>query len=670
VTRAEAQAEVEVHVDRGYERIARSDFAGAREYFDEALRLDPGCVRAYEGRGLAWHHLRDADSALADYDIAIRLATTESRTFLNRGTIRQGRGEIDEAIADYDEALRLDARSVDARRHRASAHTKKADWARAIDDLSEALRLQPADPAAVFQRASAWLQLGQADKGLADLDEALRLDPRMTEALQRRSALLVELGQPERAEQDLQRARAILTARAAVRGPQKKTLVAALIREHFHPVQADALSVTEREFPLRIRADLQRGLESVLGGKIQLLHSFGVHTRFTHTGLDFVGLLVPSEHDPAVAVPVGYEEVDIGEPSPVRCPKNALWLLESEGMRFAVLLAQSGQYGHPSGLKFQLAVVHGLEGSRITQAFFKHLEDAVLRSESYRGKVLSLDARTEYRGEASGILVHQLKDVQRDELILPETTLALLDRNVVGFVRQREQLARFGLSTRKGILLYGPPGTGKTHTIHYLVQALAGYTTFLITAGQMGLLREYMTLARLLQPSLLVLEDVDLIARDRETMDSACSESLLNVLLNEMDGLQQDADLFFILTTNRPEALERALASRPGRIDQAIEYPLPDDACRQRLVHLYSRGLSVSEPLVQEIVARTGGVSASFIRELMRRSAQFHLERGAASGAITGADVTAALDELIAGHFNRRLLGAEGATNGSNSPAP
>jgi ATP-dependent Zn protease len=69
----------------------------------------------------------------------------------------------------------------------------------------------------------------------------------------------------------------------------------------------------------------------------------------------------------------------------------------------------------------------------------------------------------------------------------------------------------------------------------------------------------------------MVIEDVDLIARERGLMQHPGQESLLNKLLNEMDGLREDADVLFILTTNRPDQLEPALASRPGRIDQAIE---------------------------------------------------------------------------------------------------
>src|ERR1019366_8058133 len=104
----------------------------------------------------------------------------------------------------------------------------------------------------------------------------------------------------------------------------------------------------------------------------------------------------------------------------------------------------------------------------------------------------------------------------------------------------------------------------------------------------------YMHLARLLQPTMVVIEDVDLIARDRDQM-GPCEETLLNGLLNEMDGLKQDADILFILTTNRPEQLESALAGRPGRIDQAIEVPLPDDIGREKLVQLYGRGLPLGD---------------------------------------------------------------------------
>jgi len=228
---------------------------------------------------------------------------------------------------------------------------------------------------------------------------------------------------------------------------------------------------------------------------------------------------------------------------------------------------------------------------------------------------------------------------------------------VLKFVGSRAQLRTLGQSTRKGILLYGPPGTGKTHTIRYLASNLPDHTTLIITAAQIALLASYMNLARLLQPTMVVIEDVDLIARDRNDM-GPCEESMLNELLNEMDGLKEDADILFVLTTNRPEQLEGALAGRPGRIDQAIEVPLPDDAGRRKLVQLYGKALPLADAVVTEAAQRTNGVSAAFVKELMRRIAQASIIRDGGS-TVGSDDISEALDDMLfaGGKLNVKLLG-------------
>jgi ATP-dependent 26S proteasome regulatory subunit len=160
----------------------------------------------------------------------------------------------------------------------------------------------------------------------------------------------------------------------------------------------------------------------------------------------------------------------------------------------------------------------------------------------------------------------------------------------------------------------------------------------------------------------MVIEDVDLIGRERTHMHGVGEEVMLNQLLNEMDGLREDADVLFILTTNRPDQIEPALASRPGRIDQAIEFPLPDEEGRRKLVQLYSGGLEIPESLMTLIFSRTRGVSAAFIKELMRRCAQFQIELSGAS-PLTQEAVDGALEEMLftSGSLNRKLLGGEGA---------
>ena len=308
-------------------------------------------------------------------------------------------------------------------------------------------------------------------------------------------------------------------------------------------------------------------------------------------------------------------------------------------------------------MRIEIALPAGAAGAEFVRRCFAEIEDAVNTANCYRGKILSFDADANYRGRSRGLTVHKLPPVARENVILPEAALKLLDRNILNFVEYRTQLRQLGQATREEILLYGPPGTGKTHTIRYLASNLPGHTTLIITAAQVELLGAYTNLARLLQPAMVVIEDVDLIATDRETM-GPCGESMLNKLLNEMDGLKEDADILFVLTTNRPEQLEGALANRPGRVDQAIEIPLPDDDGRSKLVQLYGKGLRLDEALINEAVRRTRGVSAAFIEGLMRRTAQAAIGRDGGM-AIKSADLGEALDDMLfaSGKLNIKLLG-------------
>jgi ATP-dependent Clp protease adapter protein ClpS len=423
---------------------------------------------------------------------------------------------------------------------------------------------------------------------------------------------------------------------------------------HFADIPLDQLVATSRQFPGHMRADLQVAIDRLFSASP--IRFFGIHERHRYETLSIATLTRDDREAPAIA-PAQYIDVDIGENAPVKCLHNGLWLGRTDALRYAVLLSSHREYDRESGTRIEIAVPAGAAGAEFVQRCFTELENAVQAAGCYRGKVLSLDVDADYRGRAKGVMVHKLPPVRREDVILPDAALRLLDRNVLGFVGSREQLRRLGQSTRKGILLYGPPGTGKTHTIRYLASNLPGQTTLIITAAQVALLAQYMNLARLLQPTMVVIEDVDLIARDRNTM-GRCEEPLLNALLNEMDGLKQDADILFILTTNRPEQLESALASRPGRIDQAIEVPLPDDVGRTKLARLYGKGLPLGDAVVAEAARRSKGVSAAFIKELMRRIAQASIARDGGTTVVSG-DISEALDDMLfaGGKLNVKLLG-------------
>jgi ATP-dependent 26S proteasome regulatory subunit len=116
-----------------------------------------------------------------------------------------------------------------------------------------------------------------------------------------------------------------------------------------------------------------------------------------------------------------------------------------------------------------------------------------------------------------------------------------------------------------------------------------------------------------------------------------------------MDGAAPDADLLFLLTTNRADLLEPALAARPGRVDVAVEIALPDAPARERLLMLYGAKvpLELTGEDVRLAVQRTDGVTASFLRELIRRSVLESLQDDPALTAVTGTQLARALDDLL-----------------------
>jgi hypothetical protein len=426
---------------------------------------------------------------------------------------------------------------------------------------------------------------------------------------------------------------------------------------HFAPRRPHEMHATSRMFPIRQQADLQRALDDLLGER-RVPESFvGILAHSRHDAVGFSNLLQQTRGAVEIAPPQ-YEEVEIGHGDSVRCLKNGLWLLDDGGEPYVVIVSQQEDYGRGQAITLEVAVSPGERGAAICSRIFESIERQLSAHSCYRGRVLSLEQSYGWSGHAQRIQIHELDTVERDQLILPEATLRTIERNVLAFDRQRPALRALGLSTQKGLLFHGPPGTGKTHCIRYLAGQLEGHTTLLITAEQVGLLPEYMALARLLQPALVVIEDADLIARDRSGMSDACEEVMLNKLLNELDGLRERADVFFVLTTNRPEMLEPALVSRPGRIDQAIEFPLPDASLRRRLIALYAEQLAVPSTLMDNLASRTEGASPAFIRELLRRMAQHHLDTGDVR-EVSQATADAALDEMLfsGGVLNKRLLG-------------
>jgi ATP-dependent 26S proteasome regulatory subunit len=286
-------------------------------------------------------------------------------------------------------------------------------------------------------------------------------------------------------------------------------------------------------------------------------------------------------------------------------------------------------------------------------ALIDEVRSLMLARSVLRGQVLSLGGSAYERGVGE-ITFHRRPAVGEDDIILPAGVLRRVHRHVAGIAEHRERLRAAGQHLKRGLLLYGPPGTGKTHTVRYLLSALPDVTVILLAGPAIAYVGEAARMARALQPALVVLEDCDLVADAREHHHGP--QPLLFTVLETLDGLGDDADVAFLLTTNRIGVLEPALAQRPGRVDLAVEIPLPDEPARRRLVRLYARGLPFTDAALDRAAARADGVTASFAKELLRRAVLIAAEAGRAP---SDDDLAAALDEMLsqAESITRALLG-------------
>ncbi|MGH3761363.1 AAA family ATPase [Actinophytocola sp.] len=270
----------------------------------------------------------------------------------------------------------------------------------------------------------------------------------------------------------------------------------------------------------------------------------------------------------------------------------------------------------------------------------------------FRGQVLAFGA-SEHRGNRLLTFLPR-PSMRADQVVLADGVLASIEHHVVRSAERTAALREHGQHLKRGLLLYGPPGTGKTHTVRYLLSRLPACTVFVLSGVAMiRWLRATAALARRLEPSVVVVEDVDLIAHDR-SMTMSGNPALFE-LLDEMDGIGSEADVTFVLTTNRVDTMEEALAQRPGRVDLAVEIPKPDAACRERLLRLYG-GPALRLPDASPLVAATDGVTASFVREWVRRAV---LKSVTSGSGLDEPALRAALDELMSQQqaLTRSMLG-------------
>ena len=425
--------------------------------------------------------------------------------------------------------------------------------------------------------------------------------------------------------------------------------VVALVRDYLGADGAQH-SVVTRELPPFEHVNLQTAIDawSARAGRTVEVRGIALPPHFGSVSLQ---QLVAGESLPPLRLTApALTDLPNGPGTTLGCLRLALLLVTDQHGRYVVMV--EGPNEHQPGLSVEVA---GLPVA-LAQRLLAELDQLRAELNVYRGHLLEVSLSP--MGGVS-LAFASPSGLTRDDVVLPDPVLTRVERHALGVAGHRAKLLAVGQHLKRGLLLYGPPGTGKTHTTRYLMGQMTGYTRLVLTGRSLIAVGEVTDLARALLPAVIVLEDVNLVAEERSLGPS--SSPVLFDLLDAMDGAAPDADLLFLLTTNRADLLEPALAARPGRVDIAVEIALPDASARRRLLTLYGQNvpLDLTDEDVDVAVERTDGTTASFLKELIRRSVLESLHDDPALPAVTGAHVARALDDMLddAQAVTRTLLG-------------
>ncbi|MBY8849146.1 AAA family ATPase [Saccharothrix sp. MB29] len=430
------------------------------------------------------------------------------------------------------------------------------------------------------------------------------------------------------------------------------------VRGHLGCELARVLSVSTR-FEVWEHVNVQRGADAYLAAHSPDAEWFGVSGQ--HRGHeDILGTLLAARHGQAYGLgSADYATVAAGPAETVDVVQLGLVATTApDGTPVFLGVRGPTEFGPP------MCRLEVLAADRAAaRAVGAEVERLVREHDGFRGQVLSF-GWSEHRGNELLTFLPR-PTLEADAVVLPDGVLETIEQHVVGIAEHSERLLAAGQHLKRGLLLHGPPGTGKTHTVRYLMSRLRDTTVIVLTGASLRLISQAAGLARRLQPSLVVVEDVDLVAMDRG-MPGAGTNPLLFALLEAMDGIGADADVTFVLTTNRADDLERALADRPGRVDLAVEVPRPDADGRRRLVELYGRGVDLRADL-GPVVEATEGVTASFIKELLRRAVLDAVRANPDVAPVVGdelADVARAMADERGSLTGVLLGGSEGPRSG------
>jgi transitional endoplasmic reticulum ATPase len=225
-------------------------------------------------------------------------------------------------------------------------------------------------------------------------------------------------------------------------------------------------------------------------------------------------------------------------------------------------------------------------------------------------------------------------------------------------LKDPEAFRRLGIRPAKGFLLYGPPGTGKT----LLAKAVAreAQANFIATKSSDLLSKWYgeseqqiarlFARARQVAPTVIFIDELDSLVpvRGGGLGEPAVTERVVNTILSELDGLEELQSVVVIGATNRPTLIDPALL-RPGRFDELIYVPVPDEAGRRRILDIHTSKMPLGQDVdLDRLAERTERFTGADLEDLVRRAGLFALRESLQVEAVSMHHFTDALEETRA----------------------
>ena len=282
----------------------------------------------------------------------------------------------------------------------------------------------------------------------------------------------------------------------------------------------------------------------------------------------------------------------------------------------------------------------------------------ILRRNSVANKTVALSANKELE-ESSDITPQYNSDISFKDIAGISDVKEDLEE-IISFLKSPLKYKKLNIRMPKGVLLIGPPGVGKT-LIAKAISAEAGVPFFYhsganfvhIYAG-MGAKRvkELFNKAKELAPSIIFIDEIDSVGKDRGNLNSDEREATLNQLLVEMDGFDSSQGVIVIAATNRLDVLDSALL-RPGRFDRRIFIDLPNLSEREQIIKLYLKNKKHNLD-ISYIAKITAGFSPAALETLINEAALNAIKRG--SRVIELQDIESVKNRVIYGKKRVPLL--------------